>query len=305
MTSLDRFLFTRSTSTESERRALARRVSQGALVRVTRGAYLEAAVARTRDRDEVHRDLVQARSRLSNERLVFGGASAAAMWRLPRLSAWPAIPEVVDRHAAGGRSPTALHRRSTGRVEIDVVDGVMVTSLLETVLALARFELFSDALTATDAALRGFEVNGRKVGVESGMLAARLRDLARHRGVARARAVLDFADAGAESPGESLSRIQMDRLGVVPPTLQQEFRDDLGLMRVDFWWPVHRVVGEFDGLTKYLRDPHGRSPQEVVIQEKLREDRLRALGLRVIRWTWTEARNAEALRRHLAPAGLV
>src|SRR5674476_401682 len=47
--------------------------------------------------------------------------------------------------------------------------------------------------------------------------------------------------------------------------------------RVDFWWPGARVVGEFDGRVKYGRaNPSGRPPEDVLWDEKLREDRLRA-----------------------------
>jgi len=61
------------------------------------------------------------------------------------------------------------------------------------------------------------------------------------------------------------------------------------------WWPSLNVIGEADGAVKY----HSR---EDLLKEKVREDRLRATGLRVVRWTHQEIesdpiRVAEQIRR--------
>jgi very-short-patch-repair endonuclease len=72
-------------------------------------------------------------------------------------------------------------------------------------------------------------------------------------------------------------------------------------MTVDFWWPSARVIGEFDGKGKYLREEYsgGRSIADIVIDEKLREDRLRALGATVVRWGWSEAASSARLLARL------
>ena len=64
---------------------------------------------------------------------------------------------------------------------------------------------------------------------------------------------------------------------------------------VDFLLDDAPVVIEFDGRVKYGRgadelDPFGRrrSGQEVLWQEKRREDRLRELGYEVVRVVWSE-----------------
>jgi hypothetical protein len=75
---------------------------------------------------------------------------------------------------------------------------------------------------------------------------------------------------------------------------------------VDFYWPEFGIVGEADGDMKYL-DPAfraGRTAEQVVLDEKIREDRLRALGLTVVRWRWRTANDANALRSKLVSAGL-
>ena len=58
------------------------------------------------------------------------------------------------------------------------------------------------------------------------------------------------------------------------------------------------MVGEADGRLKY-------DTREVLYAEKRREDRLRALGLAVIRWGWSDLAGKEAgerLRRRLLDA---
>lgn len=106
------------------------------------------------------------------------------------------------------------------------------------------------------------------------------------------------------SAGESLSRVQMFRLGLPRPRLQVKHEDDLGLIgHVDFDWDG--VVGEFDGKMKY-RVPPDADPSEaaeIVWREKKREDRLR-IGSQVARWTWEIALHRDRLGAVLAAKGV-
>jgi hypothetical protein len=93
-------------------------------------------------------------------------------------------------------------------------------------------------------------------------------------------------DGLPESVGESRLRVLMYEHGLPRPRLQTEFYDRLGLIgRVDFDFDEYESVVEFDGALKY----GGGSP-EVLIREKRREDRLRALGRTVIRTDWSRLR---------------
>ena len=58
---------------------------------------------------------------------------------------------------------------------------------------------------------------------------------------------------------------------------------------------------------KYVREEYarGRSVADVVLAEKKRENRLRALGLTVVRWDWDDAWRGAPLRSLLVEAGLV
>ncbi|MEO6531091.1 MAG: hypothetical protein ABIN10_09790 [Specibacter sp.] len=70
--------------------------------------------------------------------------------------------------------------------------------------------------------------------------------------------VIGFASGLSGSAGESLSRVRMFEMGFPVPVLQQKF--ELGGGRnefVDFWFKKQRIVGEFDGNGKYLREDWG------------------------------------------------
>ena len=129
--------------------------------------------------------------------------------------------------------------------------------------------------------------------------------LDRRRGVRAARRAIALLDPLSESPGESLSRVRMAELGIPTPHLQRELRDAYGFVaRVDFMWPERGVVGEFDGRSKYGMDGDTRAAADRLWQEKLREDRIRALGLTVVRWTWDDAWLGEPMAAKLRAAGV-
>ena len=52
---------------------------------------------------------------------------------------------------------------------------------------------------------------------------------------------------------------------------------------VDGWFDEAAVAVEFDGRVKYSNPWRGRSPEQVLWDEKRREDELRALDIRVVR----------------------
>ncbi|VTR76897.1 type IV toxin-antitoxin system AbiEi family antitoxin [Cellulomonas hominis] len=280
---------------------LAAAVRSGALVRVRRGMYADGTG--WRDSADVQRHLlrVRAAARALGDP-VFSHRSAAAAWGIPVLGGWSDRVEVAVGPAAGGRSRNGVRRRTSTAPPRSVVrDGLRVTPPATTVVDLARTESFASGLVAVDHALREL-VRDRAV------LESELDRLGTAWGVRRARRVLAAADPLSESPGESLSRARMVEHGVPAPVLQHVVADALGAVgRVDFWWPDLRLVGEFDGRMKYrvagVRD--GRALEERVWAEKLREDRLRALGLSVVRWTWADALDGAPLLRRLSAAGLL
>lgn len=123
----------------------------------------------------------------------------------------------------------------------------------------------------------------------------------------RAERVAGLASPLPESVGESYSRAVFEFLGFEQPVLQQVFRDAAGFIgRSDFWWPVQGVVGEFDGKGKYVQAAlrGGITAEEAVYREKLREDRIRALGHGFVRWRWADLTDPSKLRQKLVAAGI-
>jgi hypothetical protein len=110
-------------------------------------------------------------------------------------------------------------------------------------------------------------------------------------------ATLERATGLHESVGETLSSELMRALGLPEPERQVLIRDPSGsaVGRVDFLFRSRRTIVEFDGLLKYT------SP-EVLRREKLREDRLRALGYEVVRLTWADLADPVRVHRLLTAA---
>jgi hypothetical protein len=114
-------------------------------------------------------------------------------------------------------------------------------------------------------------------------------------GMPRARLALALADGRRESWLESFSFVRLGQLGVELPEPQVEVYDDWDLLvgRVDGMWREDATVAEIDGRSKYLISGSGeRAVADVLLAEKAREDRLRDLGLEVVRW------GLDDLRRH-------
>jgi hypothetical protein len=291
------------------RHRFARAARSGEQVRVARGVYLAAGEWQQLDARERYLLRIRSYAEVPGRRPVLSHWSAAAVHGLPIIGEWPQRPHRTAGPASGGRSSTNVVRHSALLREDDVVEvgGLLITSLSRTVLDLAVASDLVSAIATADSAL--FEDPRGRVAARL-TREALLEDLAERmpfRGHRRATGVIEFAETGAQTPLESLSQVNMWRAGAPRPVLQQAFHDHLGLIgHTDFDFPSHGLVGEADGDMKYL-DPRllgGRSAEQVVLDEKKREDRLRAIGRRVSRWGWATASHPEALRRHLAGAGL-
>lgn len=118
---------------------------------------------------------------------------------------------------------------------------------------------------------------------------------------------INFASFASESVGESLSHGLIHKLGFAAPQLQVQLRLSNGrLARPDYMWPDVGVVGEFDGAHKYTRSKEvsGKQADQVVFEEKKREDGIRALGNRVCRWTWADLMHPQRLASILSNAGV-
>lgn len=286
----------------------------GKLYRVSRGVYRHTA-ARTaeehRRTDDEYLAQIRAAQLRAEGPLLLAGMSAAAVWDLPVVGAWPARVHTAAAPEVGGRSNGHLVRSYVGFPPPTAErDGLLVTSLARTVADVARVESMERAVAIADAALAGQRpapTRSARSAISKASVLQQLEELGAVAGSARARGVVFFADSRSGSAGESCSRVGMWRLRMPKPILQEAFYDERGKIGVvDFWWPDCKLVGEFDGRGKYLRDEYlnGRSTTDVVLAEKAREDRLRALGLTIVRWDWATALDLGLLEAKLRGAGL-
>lgn len=283
----------------SEQRALARDVERGLRRRLRRGAYvLEAEVAGLTP-DALALLQMRAFAATSEQQPVFSHWSAVLLHGLPFLVSRTDLVDVTDDARTRPFEGSRLHRFPLGDGEIEQMNGLLCTSLLRTTVDVAGSAPYPEGVVVADAALR-------RSGSSRSDLEASVDRAGPRRAAARIGAVVRFADGASESAAESISRVTMHRLGLPAPVLQHEFFDADGFAaRVDFWFPDARAAGEMDGRSKYLDPSMNRGdPARVVYDEKLREDRVRALGVRVARWGWAEAGSTTLLGRRLAAVGV-
>lgn len=261
---------------------------RGDVYRIRHGAYCLSEYWEAAQSDPSLRRRILALAAMAGMRQpVFGfGPFAAELHELPLP---PGAPEFVDlvrdsrrdtRPAQGGVQPrnrldgVRIISRNLSGEDVTAIAGIPVVGLATAAMTSAVDSDDEYAMALLDAALRSG--SSRNDLLEIG---ARWSST---KGMAAAMRLVDQARAGAESALESISRVRLVDRGLPEPVLQKEFHDRRGFIgRVDMWWPKWRVIGEADGLGKY-DDPR------VLRMEKIREDRLRALGLRVVRWTWNE-----------------
>lgn len=245
---------------------------------------------------------------------VFWGPSAAVLHRLPLYRLAPQDVHAVILGQRHGRSRARVMWHNVGITDDDIVelDGIRCTSIDRTVLDLACGFPAEAALSGADAAMRRESMNGH---VQDEARASEWRDRMLHRaghvhtrGIRPARRLIEFADGRAQLPGESVSRLQLHRLGYRHYDLQVHVVGPAGEdYWLDFGFPRSRAFGEFDGEGKYL-DPvlRGRlTAEEVVLAEKEREDVVRGVtGWRGARWGSEHIRTLDAFSQRLLAFGI-
>ncbi len=304
-------------------RSLSRRYARGELVRVRKGVYASKEEWISLPPWERYRQTVLAVD-LELPQSTLCLHTAAVVWDLNLLE----VPGFVHLSGASrghvGRSvpTTSAAPRSSGETGLERITSygvrrhpgptaavrhknLLVTPLPETVVGVIAKENFAAGVVLADHAMSRRRASGPHLGREDLLRqASLLTSEARRRWVTQ---VLDFAGTDAESPGESLSRAQMHVLGFPAPLLQARVHvEGVLIARTDFLWPRHRLIGEFDGDAKYLRDEYlgVQTARQAVLAEKKREDKLRAAGFRVIRWDWATASDPARFEACLRQAGL-
>lgn len=257
----------------------------GGLVTVRPGTYIGISTWAATAAAEQHRLLIHA----TVSRLTPGGAvshlSAAVLHGMPVLGRPPTRVHITRDGQGGGFSRGQIHTHVTSLADdaVVVVDECAATSAARTVFDVACTSGLHQGLCLADNALHRRLLNREA-------LADQVSGSGRRRGLAVARRVVELADGGSESPGETLSRLRLRSAGIPEPELQYAVHGPDGFIgRADFAWKDHRVLGEFDGEVKY-RDlaPTDGALRAVLLQERQREQQLRDQGWDVIRWGWRD-----------------
>jgi hypothetical protein len=279
-----------------------RAARRGRLLRIHRGVYVPASRWAKLTETERYSHRVLGAVIESRSSPIVSHISAAALNGAPIVGPMPKFIHVLCTFAAGTRTEHGIRKHASWDLSTGVErrGELLITDVPRTVVEVAADCSFLTAVTIADWALARGDVTKDE-----------LRDTADELGITRGRKkierVVDFADGRSGSAGESLSRVRMHEAGFPSPQLQQRFEDQQGLAGiVDFWWPDFNLIGEFDGVAKYVREEitEGRDITQIVLEEKWREDRLRACGPRVTRWDWATAWPAYGLYAHLLDAGL-
>lgn len=268
-------------------------VRSGELVRVTRGAYVDAALVDGGTREGVHRAKLLAVVVSRGGALAASHQSAALLQGLPVLRSELEPVRVVhttDRVNTRRHDAFTVHP-CPGREALSDWNGVPTVVPAVAVLGTAMLAGARSGLMAADAALHRRMTTREE-------LHEWLARLAHHPGVALARQVVTQADGRAESPGESLLRSVLQRLGyeVVPQFIVRDGHTVVA--RVDFLLPALGVVVEFDGLVKY----DGQGGRAALAAEKERERRIRRLGYGVARIVWSDLFDDRRVEAEIAAA---
>jgi very-short-patch-repair endonuclease/predicted transcriptional regulator of viral defense system len=174
------------------------------------------------------------------------------------------------------------------------VFGLPVTTVPRTVMDIARTTGFMEGVVAADSALHSHAA----IKVEFAVV---LESCAQWRGVVRARQVIGFADARAESALESVGRVRFAEFKIPAPALQANISGAAGFIgRADFCWHEYRTIGEADGALKYAEHGTERARAQLARDEKFRD-----AGWETFHFTWREIYHEpqptiDRLRRALA-----
>jgi hypothetical protein len=269
-------------------------LASGRLVRVRRGVFLDASCWPA---DPAGQHLVLARAELAvHPEAVLSHETAALAGGLPHPGFTPwhdAVPSVTLPAETGAKSRTGRVRHHTstfsaGQVTRDA-DGYAITSVALTAVHVAAGLDVPQALVVLDSAARmlcaGMVAQPRRADYSNPRLAKAARELLSEAAGDRRRACLgeaiELADPARESPAESLSAGYIHRAGLPMPLFQQPIRTPLGTVYPDCLWPDARLVGECDGAEKY-------EDRSAAVREKQREQALRDLDYRIVRWLAAE-----------------
>lgn len=171
---------------------------------------------------------------------VIAGQSAAALHGAKWVDACGSAEILYDNR----RSPNGI-RTWADRFEddeIELVDGIYVTTPARTALDIACRYPVDSAVAKIDALARATKLKLADVEILADRYAGR-------RGIRHARIALDLVDAGAESPRETWLRLLLIRAGFPRPQTQIPVYNEYGVLVavLDMGWEEIKVAADYEG----------------------------------------------------------
>lgn len=290
------------------RRDVDQTLREGALVRVRRGWYCDGPLWRDLWPESQHRVHIAAVAADAAAPPIFSLTSAAALHGLPlhrlRVERVHTLEPAAGRHSG---SAIGRHRSALADADVVAVDGHLCTSLERTVHDLLCVAGLEVAVAAADAALRSIAGPPRRYdeALAEGFRDAvgeRIKANAGGRGVRAARDLVTLIDGRSELPLESVTKLQLRRLGFSQPGLQVEVPSPGGSFWMDLEIPGAGAFIECDGQGKYVDAAltAGRPLDGILLAEKHREDWVRGVtDKRVLRCASADVATPDALAARL------
>jgi very-short-patch-repair endonuclease len=205
----------------------------------------------------------------SGRQATVAGISAAALHGSLWIDAH--LPAELNRASLDKTDGIVLHSDKLSDDETCLLRGIPVTTPARTAFDLVRRRGLMLAVIRLDALMQATMLKPADIAV----LSERHRG---SRGVVQLREAIGLADAGAESPQETRTRLVLTSAGLRPQRTQIEvfdhFRNFVG--RIDMGWDDWRVGVEYDGV-QHWTDPARRT------RDIDRQAELEALGWRIVR----------------------
>lgn len=288
------------------RKALLRRTG-GTVVSPMPGLFARKARWDELNRAQRHCEIIRALAIIHPD-WTFCSFSAACLLRLE--VSWRHLNVA---HVCSSTKPSARPGARIQRHQIDPAgavnhNGISITPPIQAVTDCLLQTGFADGMPIADSAISKLGLTREQL-----MGAVEKRAGARNGRAGRtALTTLQYADARAESGGESVARAVMIETGFAPDQLQYELTDPFDStesMRTDFAWERQArelTLGELDGFVKYTDQTMlaGRTAAETLVAERQREAHLSLYGHPLIRFTMNEVRSAGMLANKLQTAGI-
>lgn len=288
------------------RKALLRRIGS-AIVSPMPGLFARKTRWEELNRAQRHVEIVRALA-VAHPDWTFCSFSAACLLGLEVSWRHLNVVHVCSETKPSARPGARIQRHRTEPAGAIDQGGISITPPIQTVTDCLLQTGFADGMPIADSAISKLGLTREQL-----MEAVEKRAGARNgRAVRTALTTLQYADALAESGGESVARAVMIETGFAPDRLQYELTDPFDStesMRTDFAWERQArelTLGELDGFVKYTDQAMlaGRTSAETLVAERQREAHLSLYGHPLIRFTMNEVRSAGVLAKKLQTAGV-